>query len=220
MDSIMCLDGVWKLEASCVKENHYGIVDGSTFEMSIPGSVQDALIDSMVVPDPYLGCNELETLFIGQSDWTISREFDLSPKKGCRYVLHLEKVDTIASLYINDSLVSSFDNEHRIYEPDVTAFLKDGKNEISFKFTSSEKVALERAKNLDHPVPCSRYRYDSPNRNLVRKAQCNAAWDWGLCLQTIGIYESIELHECESYYFSSFSAIPERAPEGGWNLED
>ena len=186
MNNIMCLDGVWKLEASCVKENNYGIANGSTFEMGLPGSVQDALIDSMVVPDPYLGCNELETLFIGQSDWAISREFDLSIKRGCRYVLHLEKVDTIASLYINGALVCSFDNEHRIYEPDVTAFLKDGKNEIKFMFTSSEKVAIERAKNLAHPVPCSRYKYDSPNRNLIRKAQCNAAWDWGLCLQTIG----------------------------------
>ena len=219
MGRIMCLDGVWKLEALSVEDNNYGIADGSTFEIGIPGSVQDALIDSMVVPDPYLGCNELETLFIGKSDWAISREFELSIKRGCHYVLHLEKVDTIASLYINGEHVCSFDNEHRIYEPDVTAFLKDGKNEISFMFTSSEKVALERAKALDHPVPCSRYRYDSPNRNLVRKAQCNAAWDWGLCLQTMGIYESIELHECGSYYLSSFSAIPEKASDGGWNLE-
>ncbi|MBO4425010.1 MAG: hypothetical protein J5768_05790, partial [Spirochaetales bacterium] len=94
MGKIMCLDGVWKLEALSVDDNNYEIADGSTFEIGIPGSVQDALIDSMVVPDPYLGCNELETLFIGKSDWAISREFELSIKRGCHYVLHLEKVDT------------------------------------------------------------------------------------------------------------------------------
>ena len=57
-------------------------------------------------------------------------------------MLRLEKVDTIASLYINGTLVSSFDNEHRIYEIDVTPFLLDGENSIEFRFTSSEKVAL------------------------------------------------------------------------------
>lgn len=219
MGEKMILDGKWKLTAVSPRDNNYGITDGSTFEMPVPGSVQDCLIDSLVVPDPYLGCNELETLFIGQSDWNISRSFDLDLRKDLHYVLRLEKVDTIASLYINGTLVSSFDNEHRIYEIDVTSFLLDGENSIEFRFTSSEKVALERAKKLEHPVPCSHYRYDSPNRNLVRKAQCNAAWDWGLCLQTIGIYESIALYGCRDFYLSSFSAIPGRASDGGWNLE-
>ncbi|MBP5161583.1 MAG: hypothetical protein ILP16_01205, partial [Spirochaetales bacterium] len=218
MGEKMILDGIWKLTAVSPRENNYGITDGSTFDMPVPGSVQDCLIDLMVVPDPYLGCNELETLFIGQSDWKISRSFDLDKRKDIHYVLRLEKVDTIATLYINGALVSSFDNEHRIYELDVTSFLHDGENSIELCFTSSEKVAVERAKSLDHPVPCSHYRYDSPNRNLVRKAQCNAAWDWGLCLQTIGIYESIVLYGCRDYYLSSFSAIPVKASDG-WNLE-
>ena len=219
MENMICLDGIWTLQAVAPEQNNYGITDGSTFGMPIPGSVQDALIESMVVPDPYQGCNELETLFIGRSDWKISRDFDITLKEGLHYVLRLEKVDTIASLFINGEEVASFDNEHRIYQPDVTRFLHSGRNSIEFRFVSSEKVAIERASQLDHPAPCSRYRYDSPHRNLVRKAQCNAAWDWGLCLQTIGIHESVELHECRDYYFSSFSAIPSRTADGDWNLE-
>ena len=219
MDNKICLDGIWTLQAVSPEANNYGITDRSTFDMPIPGSVQDALIEAMVVPDPYLGCNELDTLFIGRSDWKISRDFDITLKEGCHYVLRLEKVDTIASLFINGEEVASFDNEHRIYEPDVTQFLHDGRNTIEFRFVSSEKIAIARASQLDHPAPCSHYRYDSPHRNLVRKAQCNAAWDWGLCLQTIGIHESVELHECGDYYFSSFSAIPSRTAEGDWNLE-
>ena len=202
------LNGDWKLVASCVEENNYGIVNGSSFSMPIPGSVQDALIDQAVVPDPYYGCNELETMFIGKSDWNISRSFDLDFDASAHYVMHLSKVDTVASLYINDVFVSSFDNEHRIFDLDVTSFLISGKNSVEFRFTSSEKLALERASELSHPIPCSRYKYDSPNRNLVRKAQCNAAWDWGLCLQTIGIHEDVLLYECSDVYFKSFSAIP------------
>lgn len=206
----ICLDGEWSLQALRVEENNYDIKDGSCFPIDMPGCVQDALIEGLVVPDPYYARNELETLFIGRSDWRISRSFNLQKTSGKTYILRLEKVDTIASLSINGSVVASFDNEHRIYEIDVTGFLKDGDNTIQFDFTSSEKVALQRQSQLDHPIPCSRYMYDSPARNLVRKAQCNAAWDWGLCMQTIGIHESILLFECERFHLSSFSAIPKR----------
>ncbi len=212
------LDGRWKLRAERVEENNYGISDGSTFDLSLPGSVQDSLIEALVVPDPYYARNELETLFIGRSDWSVSRSINIGKKPGCTYVLRLEKVDTIAVLRINGREVSSFDNEHRIYELDVTPFLVEGRNSFEFLFTSSEKVALKRQAELDHPIPCSRYMYDSPARNLVRKAQCNAAWDWGLCLQTLGIHESLELYECENLHLSSFSAIPKRKGED-WRLE-
>ena len=214
----ICLNGDWNLIATRVEENNYRIAAGFGFSMPIPGSVQDALIDQAIVPDPYCGCNELETLFIGRSDWNISRSFELDYDASKHYILHLSKVDTVADLFINGALVASFDNEHRIFDLDVTSFLADGTNEIEFRFTSSEKLALQRASELDHPAPCSRYKYDSPNRNLVRKAQCNAAWDWGLCLQTIGIHEDVILYECSDVYFKSFSAIPV-LHDDVWKLE-
>ena len=103
----LCLDGKWTLKGLDVENNNYDITDGSTFEMEIPGSVQDALIESLVVPDPYYAENELETLFIGRSDWSIFRSFDFAPVSGCRYVLRLEKVDTIAELLINANVKPS-----------------------------------------------------------------------------------------------------------------
>lgn len=213
------LDGNWKLTALSPQKNNYGIIDGSTFEIRMPTSVQDALIEALVVPDPYYAENELELAFIGKSNWSISRSFDFKVKKSCHYVLRLEKVDTIADLFLNGKKVASFDNEHRIYELDITSYLVTGQNDIEFVFTSSETVANKRALSLDHASPCSRYKYDSPNRNLVRKAQCNAAWDWGLCLLTMGIYESICIYECSDLYVSSFSAVPVRVSDETWNLD-
>ncbi|MBO4393914.1 MAG: hypothetical protein J5800_06185, partial [Spirochaetales bacterium] len=136
----ICLDGSCRLTGLSVEPNNYGIEAGSVFEMNLPGSVQDALIEAMIVPDPYYAENELETLFIGKSDWSISRSFDLDKKDGMHYVLRLEKVDTIAELLINGISVACFDNEHRIYELDVTSYLVCGSNDIEFRFTSSEKV--------------------------------------------------------------------------------
>lgn len=217
MDTFV-LDGTWTLTADKTEPNNYGIQDGDSFEMEIPGSVQDALIEQMVVPDPYYADNELETLFIGRSDWRISRSFRMDGiVEGHRYVLRLEKVDTVATLHINGIEVESFDNEHRIRFIDVTSVLREGENLIEFRFTASEKLAAKRNEELPYPVPCSHYMYDSPHRNLVRKAQCNAAWDWGLCLQTIGVYESIVIHECSGSMMQSFSAVPKDDGDF-WNL--
>ncbi len=203
------LDGTWTLVANKVEPNNYDIKEGSTFKMPIPGSVQDFLIEQTIVPDPYYADNELETMFIGKSDWSLSTSFELfCLHTKAHYILKLEKVDTVATLYVNDREVEHLDNEHRIYFIDITKYIEVGLNYIEFKFTASEKLAIQRAKELPYPVPCSHYKYDSPHRNLVRKAQCNAAWDWGLCLQTIGIYESPVVYKCEKFMLQSFSAIP------------
>ena len=211
------LSGSWNLKGSRVEKNNYGITDGKEYKIKIPGTVQDTFIDEKIVPDPYYADNELETLFIGRSDWDIYRTFDLK-KENLKWILRLEKVDTVATLFVNGSAVSSFDNEHRIFEIDLTDFLRDGSNTIEFRFTSSETLALERNSKLKYPVPCSRYMNDSPNRNLVRKAQCNAAWDWGLCLQSIGIHEDVILYGCENVYYKSFSAVPV-LDHGNWTLK-
>lgn len=201
------LSGTWKLKAINVEKNNYKIRNGNTFKINIPSSVQDTLINQMIVPDPYYADNELETMFIGKSDWSISKKFKIK-KDDYHWILKLEKVDTIATLKINSKIVRNFDNEHEIYFIDITDYVNDGINSISIDFTASEKTAIERNSKLKYPIPCSRYKYDSPNRNLVRKTQCNAAWDWGLCLQTIGIYEDVLLYKCTDYVVKSFSAVP------------
>jgi len=216
----MTLDGEWTLRPSRIEKNNYGITDSSSFEMTLPGSIQDALIEEMVVPDPYYGCNELELSFIGRSDWDVERVFSFRKKPSCRYILKLEKVDTVVSLYIEGRFVAVMDNEHEIHHIDVTDFLRSGDNRIRFSFRSSEKVAMDRAGHLDHEVPYSKYKYSSPHQNLVRKTQCNAGWDWGLCLQSMGIYESLELFECQDIYVKSFSAIPVLSPDKAfWRLD-
>ena len=53
----ICLDGNWSLIALSPEKNNYGIKDGSSFEITMPTSVQDALIEAMVVPDPYYAEN-------------------------------------------------------------------------------------------------------------------------------------------------------------------
>ena len=211
------LDGLWKLRADKIEDNKFGIKENMEWDMELPGDVHDTLIKNNTIPDPYYGMNELDILFVGRGDWTIYRSFNWE-KKDERVFIRLEKVDTVARLFINGEKVKGFENEHQIHFIDITEFLKDGENTISFSFRSSESLAIERNDKLSYPIPCSRYPNDSPYRNLVRKTQCNAGWDWGPCIMSTGIHESIKLIETGSSLFESFSVIP-RLKEGKWEVE-
>ena len=211
------LDGLWKLRADKIEDNKFGIKENMEWDMTLPGDVHGTLIKNNTIPDPYYGMNELNILFIGRGDWTIYRTFNWK-KEGERTFIKLEKVDTVARLFINGEKVKGFENEHQIHFIDITKFLKEGENTISFSFRSSESLAIERNSKLSYPIPCSRYPNDSPNRNLVRKTQCNAGWDWGPCIMSVGIHESIKLIETGSSLFESFSVIP-RENGDKWKVE-
>lgn len=206
------LDGLWTLRATKIEENNFGIQAGDSWTMTIPGDVHNTLIENGTIPDPYYGTNELDVLFLGRADWTIERTFDYH-KSAKREFLYLEKVDTVARLFLNGKLVCGFENEHHIHWIEVTEFLVEGENLITFDFRSAEDLAIHRNSKLAYPIPCSRYPNDSPNRNLVRKTQCNAGWDWGPCIMSCGIHESIRLIEVEDTLFESFAVIPEEKDE-------
>ena len=198
------LSGSWKATCLDIEENSFNINKGSKYPITIPGDLHSSLIKENVIPDPYYSKNELDILFISRGEWSMEREFEYK-LDGKKAFLKLEKLDTVCTLYINDISIESFDNEHQIYYVDITKYLKNGTNKILFIFHSSEKEAIERNKNLPYPIPCSLYPNGSPNRNLVRKTQCNAGWDWGPCIMTLGLYEPPIVFLVEETLFKDFS---------------
>ena len=71
---------------------------------------------------------------------------------------------------------------------DVKDHLQIGSNAIEVRIRSAERVAMERVGQMPYEIPGSDYPVQSPHRNLVRKAQCHAGWDWGCCLMAAGLY--------------------------------
>ncbi len=203
------LDGLWALKPKEIEDNKFGITIDKTYSMIIPGDLYSALIEKEIIPDPYYGRNELDILFLGRGEWEIRREFEYNTG-GKKVFLRLEKLDTTATLYLNGKKVSEYDNIHRIYYTDITSYLKKGTNAISFVFHSAEKIAIKRNSSLEYPIPCSLYPNGSPHRNLVRKTQCAAGWDWGPCIMTSGIYTSPILIETDSVILKDVTVTLEK----------
>ena len=204
------LDGAWILSAQDPKaiENNCSYFNNiNRIDINIPGDVHSTLLNRGFIKDPYYGTDELDTLWVGQNDWKIERSFTFK-KTEKRTVLSLTRVDTCARIVLNGKEIGTTDNFFARYNIDVTDSIIDGENHIEFFFTSAEKVAIERNKNLKYPIPCSLYPNGSPNRNLVRKTQCNAGWDWGPCIMSIGIYDPVKLISVNHAFVKSWNCIP------------
>ncbi len=186
--------------------------------MTVPGDNYSALIQAGLMKDPYYAFNEQEALWAGRCDWVMRRSFTWKKDASTRAsYLHIEGADTFFTLRINGREAGKGDNYFRIWNFEVTEYLKDGENEIELYFSSAENEAIRLAKSLPYPIPFTQYDVVSPHRNLVRRIQCAAGWDWGPCLMTSGIYGDIYLEDTEDILMKSVSVQTEPVNEGDWS---
>ncbi|RJG42083.1 beta-mannosidase [Motilimonas pumila] len=191
MTNVLELAGKWLL-------TH---LDGNTPEcaITIPGDIHSALLDAGHIPDPYQGKNETQVQWVAEAKWQLSRHFEVSADllANQQIELTLDDVDTFANVYLNDQLVMQTGNLFLRHIKDVKPFLQLGENSIRIEFRPVAEVAAQRAEQLPFPVPWAVGNNQVPHMNTVRKAQCHAGWDWGICLLVAGIYSVPKLRPCQ-----------------------
>jgi beta-mannosidase len=161
---------------------------------TVPGCVHLDLLEAGQIPNPFVRDNELEVQWIGQTDWTYCRDFDVdSALLSCRRVLlRCEGLDTLATVRLNGKRVSETDNMFRMYEFDVKRFLRPGRNRIEITFASTYPYTRKQQarRHLYNSFP---ERRNAAPPTWVRKEPCNYGWDWGPILVTCGIWRPIQL---------------------------
>jgi beta-mannosidase len=162
----------------------------------IPGDVHSALIAAGRIPDPMIGRNEADVQWVGDATWEIRRRFTLDSAElaGKWAVLELEFVDTIADVIVNGFDVARISSSFIRHRLDVRDVLRAGENEIALRFVSAAKEAHALAARQPFPIPWSASNNRIADMNMIRKAQCHAGWDWGLCLMVLGVYAEPKLH--------------------------
>ena len=193
------LDGIWQLKP-CNLENVKNFTsafnDGKTIPVLLPGDIHSALIKAGVIVDPYYGKNEIDVQWVGKENWILSKEINIKKNflVGQQFIT-FEFADTFFHLRINGVDVGKGNNMFRKWRFNISGLLQVGINTVEIVFDSAEGHAIEIAKKLPYPIPYSEYPVFSPHRNLIRKVQCHAGWDWGPCLMVFGIYESIVIEQ-------------------------
>lgn len=185
MDTVILTDG-WEL----VRES-----SGEAYPARLPCDTFSCLLENGVIPDPYSERNELEVQWVGRENWIFRTSFSIEKNflNGRFVFLFLDFADTFADVVLNDVSIGRTGNMFRRYRFRADEYLAEGRNTIEIRFESSEKEALERLNRLPYPIPHTVYPVQAMGRNLIRKAQCHAGWDWGPCLMVSGIYEDLRL---------------------------
>ncbi len=182
--NIINLSGEWKLSGG----GFLGL------KAQVPGCVHTDLLGSGSIPDPYYRDNEMQLMWIGETDWKYSRSFEISEGMlGNEHViLRCEGLDTLANIKINGNFAAKTDNMFRTWEFDIKHLLKAGQNEISILFESTLPYARE--KNSERRMwQSGEGCFAVEGGNRVRKMQCNYGWDWGPKCVTCGIWRSIKI---------------------------
>ncbi len=179
------LEGQWNLR-KCGKDE--------IFSAEVPGDVYSALLEHGKIPDPFYADNEARVQWVRDCDWEYSREFMIESDvlEHESVFLNLDCIDTFSEVYINGKKAGKTENMFLRYRFDVKKYLKPGKNIISVKIFSAVKKAEAESRRQPFPVMWTANN-KVPHMNLIRKVQCHAGWDWGICMVAAGIYSDIYL---------------------------
>uniref|UniRef100_A0A182LSD3 beta-mannosidase n=1 Tax=Anopheles culicifacies TaxID=139723 RepID=A0A182LSD3_9DIPT len=168
---------------------------------TLPSGVYTALEQSMVIGSLLEEYNDVNTTWVGETDWIYRTNLSCLAE-GYRYVLlTFHGVDTFASVYLGERHLGTTENMFVRYRYDVKDLCDGETQELKLEFRSPVVEALARAKDRSLPIvpTCPPNVYHGQcHVNLIRKMQASFAWDWGLAAPSMGIWKPVRLE-----YYSS-----------------
>ena len=166
------------------------------FAANAPFDIHSRLYAGGLISDPYWRDTETSLDWVHESEWIATREFRWDGSSG-HTTLTIADVDGIATIVLNGEEVERVESRFVRYDLDVSDFLRHGANTLTVHFLSASRIAAERAAALPFPVPYVEWNCRILHVNLLRRAQCDAGWDWNIALMPIGLLGQIELRRTE-----------------------
>jgi len=170
-------------------------ISGDTIFFGEKGSVQEALIDAKLLPDPTVGMNEKLFYWVEEYTWTFFAEFTLEKQDLESQILDIElpNVDTYADLYLNNKLILRCNNAFLPYRITINNLAKIGQNKLKFIFTPPVLFHQENYKKAKYKLPTTNDTHKIAIAPYTRKPQYQFGWDWTFRMNTIGINKTARL---------------------------
>ena len=182
------LGGQWKLKI--LGDNVFGISE-EWMPAQVPGSVYSALLALDKMPDPHYRDNELQAVKLMENDFVYETSFQAEPELLAADALFLcfDGIDTLADIYLNDTLLGHTENMHRAWEFDIKSLAKLGENQLRVVIYSPTKYIKEENEKV-YTGGVSEAMAGYPH---LRKAHCMFGWDWGPRLPDAGLFRPVYL---------------------------
>jgi beta-mannosidase len=161
--SVIPIDKNWEFRQADKEDSQFLPVG------QFPTNVHLDLLHHKLIPDPFVGKNELDVQWIGEAQWVYKTSFkaDAVPE-GSKAILAFDGLDTFATVVLNGKTILESDNMFTPERVDVTCVVKE-ENELVITFDSAYLRGWKLVEQYpDHKWGC--WNGDS-SRLAVRKAQ-------------------------------------------------
>lgn len=167
----------------------------TTYDADVPGTVHQDLMKAGVIDDIYFENNEHNYQWIEEKNWHYETTFSVKDEALLSNTQHLvfEGLDTYATIYLNDSLLSKTNNMFRTWRIDVKGLLNAGNNTLRITFQSPITKNKDKFQNSPYVLPAGGETGEIRVSPYTRKAAYNFGWDWGPRVVTCGIWKPIYL---------------------------
>ena len=185
------LGGIWEL-----RQGGRAPVDAK-----IPGDNYSAMLEAGAIPDPFVGTNEWVVQNYANEEAVFTKRFriDKALAKAKSIRLEFESVDDPAEIFLNGEKFCA-DNQFRRWAFDVTDIVRSD-NVLEVRFPSPLKESLRRKAAAKTPPELSSHgRNTIKYINFLRRAQCQAGWDWGVSVPSSGILGAVRLRSADVAY--------------------
>ena len=164
------------------------------------GSVQEALIDSGELPDPFYGTNENKFGWLEEHVWEFKSIFFLTEEQLTKEYLELEfpSIDTYGKVYVNDQLLMESGNAFIPHRAQAKKLLKSGMNEVHVYITPPVIYHKNSYKKMGYQLPAPNDVHEIAIAPLTRKPQYQFGWDWALRMNTIGFNKAVSLYSYDN----------------------
>ncbi|KAG6012103.1 Beta-mannosidase B [Claviceps lovelessii] len=193
--AVLPIDANWHFKQADQHDHSYLPVS------RFPTHVHLDLMHHNIIPDPFVGQNEKDVQWVGETAWVYRTRFATPEiKSHTKAVLVFDGLDTFATVVLNGKPVLEAYNMFVSERVEVTALLNKGggggeENELVITFDAAYlRGWKEVEKQPHHKWGC----WNGDNSRLgVRKSQYHWGWDWGPVLLTCGPWRPVNL---EVYY--------------------
>ncbi|XP_058128109.1 beta-mannosidase [Anopheles ziemanni] len=210
------LDLLWQIQDS--KPDY--VIPNQT----LPSGVYTALEQSMVIGSLLEDYNDVNTSWVGRTDWIYRTNLSCLAKDYNYVLLTFHGVDTFATIHLGDRKLGTTDNMFVRYRYDIRDLCDGSTHELRVEFRSPVVEASERAKSRDAALPpivpeCPPGVYNGHcHMNLIRKMQASFAWDWGLAAPSMGIWKQVRLEYYSSALIRDLTVVISEAEDNLWAI--
>ena len=200
---LQSLNNKWQLQY--IKEGRLTWIDAK-----VPGDVYLDLLDSNLIPDPFIGENEKKVQWVSKQNWVYRLVFSLDHpiinKKNKH--LYFEGIDTFSEISLNNTQILTTNNMFHPWEIDVSNLLVPKNNELIIKLKSPLDMGKPIKEALPYKLPADNDKTGGTSP-FIRKAPYHFGWDWGPSLVNMGIWKKIKIFGWDSFR-TTYSTINQK----------